>query len=147
MSLVEFQSHQIVYLECGEKRLYAEVIQTVIDRGLCWARPVVMMSWQSSNGQPFPFWSSHQAIEITPEMLTDLRQESDLLLPLSWFHIAVDTDVIPVLAQLNEIKPESDAAPGTERSQHSSAQEQLRVFIQMLCVAHQAKANPDQSAD
>ncbi|MBD1853523.1 hypothetical protein [Leptolyngbya sp. FACHB-711] len=144
MSFVEYQPHQIVFLECEEKRLYAEVIQTVIDRQLCWARPLVILSRGFSDAE-HPLWDNWQTSEIALEMLVDLRQESDLLLPLSWFQMAVDTEVIPVLAKLSGLKPEPYSASDEAIVQHHypSAQEQLQQFIRALCLANQNHANPD----
>ncbi len=37
---LNFQAGQIVFLEYGDSRLYAEVIQVVVERNLCWVRPL-----------------------------------------------------------------------------------------------------------
>jgi hypothetical protein len=144
MSLVEYQPHQIVFLECKEKRLYAEVIQTVIDRRLCWARPLVMVDQSLSNTKQFSRWDSQQTIETALEGLLDLRQAPDLLLPLSWFQVAVDVEVIPVLAQLSGLKPETHSASAEVEVQYqSSPQAQLQQFIQVLCQTNREQASHD----
>lgn len=38
----QFQSRQILCLEHGQSRLYAEVIQVVQDRPVCWLRPLIL---------------------------------------------------------------------------------------------------------
>jgi hypothetical protein len=64
-----------------------------------------------------------------PELATlyDLRQDSDLLWPISLFRPAVDTEVIPLLMQLD--------VPETQTNQ--IAHQQLKSFIHQVWQAHQ----------
>lgn len=95
----DFQPGQIVGLDCQNTCLYAEVIQVVTQRQMCWVRPLMLVESASEgnadSGQSF------QDIEQY-RILSDLRQGSDLILPLSLFRVALDTEVIPLLMQLDE---------------------------------------------
>ncbi|WP_265263706.1 hypothetical protein [Spirulina subsalsa] len=93
-----FTPQQIVYLEanleqesCGfYGRLYAEVIQWIPQRGMCWVRPL--------------FWAKYSGTATDPQtdpQVEDLRQASDLVWPDHAFQVALDTETIPLLMQLN----------------------------------------------
>lgn len=109
---VEFQPGQIVSLEHSDRNLYAEVIQFVVSRQLCWVRPLLLVTH-------------------TPEQptITDLRDGSDLLWPSELFQPALDTEVITLLSQIlvKEPKPELDTL----------AKQQLHQFIHQLWQAYQ----------
>jgi hypothetical protein len=109
---LNFQPGQIVSLEHGDRNLYAEVIQVVVSRQLCWVRPLLLVTY-------------------TPElpMITDLRDGSDLLWPINLFRHALDTEVITLLSQvlLKEPKSEPDLV----------AKQELHQFIQQLWQAYQ----------
>ncbi|MDM9380911.1 hypothetical protein QUB80_09365 [Chlorogloeopsis sp. ULAP01] len=79
----DFQPGQIVYLEHGDRRLYAEVIQVVLSRQSCWVRPLLLVvySWE-------------------PPLTRDLRAASDLLWPLNLFQPALDTEIISILSEV-----------------------------------------------
>lgn len=133
MGVVEYQPHQIVFLSCGDQLLYAEVIQSVRDRDLCWARPLAMITGRSDGLRRF---SDLEALDSARQvdLLVDLRQASDLLLPLSWFQIAVDTEVMPVLTQLGPLKSESASASEADNpGLLSSGQDSLQRFVRALC--------------
>ncbi|WP_208821845.1 hypothetical protein [Tolypothrix sp. PCC 7910] len=104
---LEFQSGQIVSLKHGDKNLYAEVIQVVVSRQLCWVRPLVLVDFFTE-----------------PPQITDLRDASDLLWPVNLFQPALDTEVITVLSQVlaKEPKIEPDAL----------AKQQLHQFIHLV---------------
>lgn len=59
---VNFQPGQIVSLEHGDRNLYAEVIQVVLSRRLCWVRPLLLVTYTPE-----------------PTIIIDLRDGSDLL--------------------------------------------------------------------
>ncbi len=118
----DFQSHQIIRLQHKNTYVYAEVIQVIADRQLCWARPLVLLTQKSPE-------SDIQA----PDTFIDLREGADLLLPLSWFQAAIDVEVIPILAQLDIPKPDPELNPALPHS--GSAHRRLQQFIQQLCHA------------
>lgn len=107
----EFQPGQIVSLELGFRKLYAEVIQVVVSRQLCWVRPLLLVT------------NTEETASIT-----DLRSGSDLLWSISFFRPALDTEVISLLSQVlaKEPKPKLDSA----------AKHQLSQFVHLLWLAH-----------
>ncbi|EKQ67825.1 hypothetical protein OsccyDRAFT_4116 [Leptolyngbyaceae cyanobacterium JSC-12] len=115
-----FQPLQIVCLEHGSSRLYAEVIQTVTNRQICWVRPLALI--QTTAFPPFveSFSDSNQ--------IRDLRQGADLLLPIRLFRVAIDTEVIPILGTLG--------APGISETRQSSTSLHLNRFIKQICLEH-----------
>lgn len=116
-----FAPCQIVCLEYQAQRLYGEVIQTVEAKHICWVRPLVLT-------------------EVTDALLAgdaiandgfyDLRECSDLLLPLQLFRAALDTEVMPLLMHLGQQSP---ATPTPLRSQHN---QQMQHFVRQVCLAH-----------
>jgi hypothetical protein len=112
MSLDFLQPGQIVSLEHGDKNLYAEVIQFVVSRQLCWVRPLLMVT----------------LIEESP-LITDLRDASDLLWPANLFRPALDTEVITFLSQVLAKEPKTEP--------NSTAKQQLNQFIHQLWQAYQ----------
>lgn len=112
ISLEFLQPGQIVSLKHSDRNLYAEVIQFVVSRQLCWVRPLLMVTF----------------IQESP-LITDLRDASDLLWPANLFSPALDTEVITFLSQVlaKEPKTESDSA----------AKQQLNQFIHQLWQAYQ----------
>ncbi|MGB3402594.1 MAG: hypothetical protein WBA77_07875 [Microcoleaceae cyanobacterium] len=107
-----FQPQQIVGLECQNTCLYAEVIQVVTLRQMCWVRPLMLVEIDPSFEAVQPF-----------RILSDLRQGSDLILPVSLFRAALDTEVIPLLMQL-------DAHP--DKTAQVGAHKDLQAFIRRV---------------
>jgi hypothetical protein len=114
--IVPFQLRQILCLECQSSKLYAEVIQVVPDRPVCWLRPLILetpppeiikaQDTTSSNRSEEPKNTRNsqetQDPQPQPELKTyDLRLSSDLLIPPALFRPALDTEVIPLLSQIN----------------------------------------------
>ena len=87
----EFQPGQIVYLEESDTRLYAEVIQVVLERQLCWVRPLLL---------EINFGDESQ--------ITDLRGASDLLWSISLFRPALDVEVITLISQVLREEPKAE---------------------------------------
>lgn len=113
-----FQPHQIVYLEQGQSRLYAEAIQIVPERQLCWARPLVLID-TSATGQAV-VWDD--LAELGSEAIYPVVEGPDILWPLEQFKLALDTEVIPLLALMQQ-----DKAKTCDRSR---THERLQRFIQ-----------------
>lgn len=114
------QPHQIIYLEKGVSRLYAEAIQVVPERQLCWARPLLLVERSSASADlsPTDAWALGPA-----HMLVD---SPDILWPLACFELALDTEVVPLLGLLHN-QPHSGKA---QKSDRLSSQKRLRQFIQ-----------------
>jgi hypothetical protein len=86
-SAQKFQPRQIVCLEHERTCLYAEIIEFVELRQVCWVRPFMLAVLEVGSEEP--------------ANLCDLRLGADLLWPASLFRPALDTEVIPLLVQLN----------------------------------------------
>lgn len=130
-SAFEFQAHQIVRLQHESTYLYAEVIQVVSARRLCWARPLVLLLPKMPESTFLTPTPRLMDAEFDAYTFLDLRQGSDLLLPLSWFEAAIDVEVIPILAQLDIPKDPADS--GNTLLNPVSAHRQMQQFIQQLC--------------
>lgn len=127
----DFKPGQILYLEHQGSRLYAEVIQMVSDRNLCWVRPLVLLTPDTvaRSGQSTQLLSAN--LDQPALALYDMRQGADLFCPPSLLQVALDTEVIPLLTQLQAL--ELQAHPcyiglGENQLAHS----QLRDFIRYL---------------
>lgn len=88
----DFKANQIVRLESTNTRLYAEVIQVIPDRQLCWVRPLILAI---DCGDEFDWQETATVV--------DLRMSSDLLWPIHLFKPALDTEVISLLTHLEEL--------------------------------------------
>jgi hypothetical protein len=116
---MELHPSQIVYLRHEDVTLYAEVIQMAIARPLCWVRPLALVETVS---QP-------QIDDATTSTkIYNLKEGSDLLWPISLFHPAMDTDVVPLLVSLETEKRIHDV--------DAIAPKKLRHFIQCVWEAH-----------
>jgi hypothetical protein len=129
ISVSNFQPGQILCLEDGYTRLYAELIQIAPknknQRG--WVRPLVL---QVSANEVVTDSGVTPNGSATPDQLHfyDLRQGADLLCPIILFRAALDTEVIPLLAQLANAKMH----PNGDRTAHK----QLQRFIHSICQVH-----------
>lgn len=119
---IAFQPCQIVCLEQGASRLYAEVVQTVEGRHVCWVRPLVL-TIATAEASELP----HQGLM----QVHDLRQGSDLLLPSVLFRSAFDLEVIPLLTYLYTAEQGSDQAK-QDRTRHHY----LNQFVRQVWQAH-----------
>ena len=115
-SAINFQPLQILCLELDRLRLYVEVIQVAEPRQMCWVRPLMLGEADGS-------------IHAAPTLVQDLRQCADLLWPIAAFRAAIDTEVLPLLAQLGETMQLED---------QRIARQQLQIFMQRVWQANQA---------
>ena len=107
-----FQPCQIVCLEHQNRCLYAEIIQVLPDRGRLWLRPLMLGIWSLDDDANF---------RDPPRELYDLREGADLVWPIAGFRFALDTEVIPLLMQLETL---------TKTPEHPIlAHRQLRNFV------------------
>lgn len=111
----EFQPGQIVCLEYQNRCLYAEAIDILPSRGRFWLRPLMLGIWPLENDSHFT---------SPPDELYDLRQGADLVWPTTGFRLALDTEVIPLLAQLETLNKTPDHSILGHR--------QLRDFINQV---------------
>jgi hypothetical protein len=106
-----FLPGQILFLEhasiSDKSRLYVELIQIVVERQLCWVRPLLLVNFN----EEAPF-------------VTDLRDASDLLWSVNSFEAAIDTELItffsPILAKESHL------------GLNLTANQQLNRFIMQL---------------
>ncbi len=117
-----FKPGQIVCLETEKSILYAEVIQIVPQRLLCWARPLTIVSKSTIANYNFD-------PDTNLEMI-DLRSASDLLLPISLFRSSFDTEAIGILAELASMESEIN---------QSEKFFNLNDFVRELCKNNQDK--------
>ncbi|WP_330949800.1 MULTISPECIES: hypothetical protein [Planktothrix] len=122
-SSLNFKPGQIVGLNHQNSCLYAEVIQVVEVREVCWVRPLMLIQGLSEHPE-----DNFSSFGFTPEtfILSDLRQSPDLIWPTRLFRAALDTEVITFLAQLES--PDTNS-PGVKRVNACSAHQQLQDFI------------------
>lgn len=102
--------NQIVYLATDNSRLYAEVIEIVSDRQICWARPLVLVDLDKADGSLDPDemeWGLGGDRWATPKVIYSLADGPDILWPLEHFHLALDTEILPILAWLHQEKKEA----------------------------------------
>jgi hypothetical protein len=111
MTVTDTHFYQILCLEHHDTALYGEVIQINWERNLCWLRPLALL----------------QHPEEATHILYDLRQGSDLLCPNTLFRTALDTEVLPILTQLENLK----TGP-TALYPDPVAHQQLQSFIRQL---------------
>lgn len=116
---VNFQPNQIVCLEHEGTRLYAEVIQIVESRQMCWVRPLMLV-----------VSSSDDYIEYDRSLFYDLRQDVDLVWPAVLFRSALDTEVIPLITHLMTSKTQTEST--------NLAHQQLQIFIRQVWQAYQS---------
>ncbi len=129
-SSLNFQSGQIVGLNHLNRCLYAEVIQVVEFRGVCWVRPLMLIQGLSDEHLDYDLGDLNT---LEPIILYDLRQSPDLIWPIQLFRAALDTEVIPLLAELEA--PEVNT-PEIKNVNTCSAHQQLREFIRQVWQAY-----------
>ena len=123
-SIHNFQPCQIVCLEHENGRLYAEVVQVVTSRQVCWVRPLMLTVLSESGAHP---------LQASPQQLVlyDLRQGADLVWPITLFRPALDTEVIPLLVQLN-VKEAS-------REDALASNKQFSCFVRQVWQAYKSE--------
>jgi hypothetical protein len=131
-SIPPFQPHQLVCLPYQEHYLYAEVVQMITERGLCWVRPLALLSrLENCDGQPVTLEVDSKAVGIQ-----DLRAGPDLLCSSSLFRAALDTEIIPILTHLHALKaPELESSTDEEIA---VAQRCLQSFLAQIWTAQPA---------
>lgn len=132
-----FQPGQILYLEHQCSRLYTEVIQVVTERGSCWVRPIALLTLPTpADMTSYPIQFEVSVFSSEHIILHDLRQGSDLLCPLSLFHVALDTEVIPILTKLNTLKTGLGNPMQLAAEEAHQAHHQLQDFVCRIWKAH-----------
>lgn len=103
-----FEPSQIVCLDHNALCLYGEVVQIVESTQICWVRPLLLTQSTEYALRSLEVW------QLAEQSVRDLRGSSDLLLPARLFRNALDTEVIPLMVELNQVDY-SDAYQATNR--------------------------------
>lgn len=113
-STVGFKTDRIVCLDASPAQyqrenlhLFAEVIETITVSARCWVKPLAIARFNSE---------SHNL-----ELLHDLRDTAQLILPSHLFRDALDTEVLPLISELFH--------PDRNSNQSIDAQKVLYQFI------------------
>jgi hypothetical protein len=124
---------QIIFLECRQIRLYAEIIQILEPRPTGWIRPLALVS----ETETVALGADFDATGLTATK----PAVPDMLWPLEQLKPALDTEVIPLLASLSAKSAVSAAAlPLNSDHGHLTVSE----FLQWLWSDRQT-SNPSNS--
>ncbi|WP_017297671.1 hypothetical protein [Nodosilinea nodulosa] len=110
---------QIVFLECRQTRLYAEVIQVLELRLTGWIRPLALVT----GSEITPLGTALGTVTLD----VDESVVPDMLWPLDQLQPALDTEVIPLLATLSAKASASNPAPD-----HSQRPTGIHDFVRSL---------------
>jgi hypothetical protein len=110
--IIEFKTDRIVCLDSPREsldrganlHLFAEVIDTILISSRCWVRPLAIAR---SNPENFEL-----------EFLHDLRDTSQLILPLNLFRYALDTEVLPLISELFHSASDSIRSVNAQQALH-----------------------------
>lgn len=125
-STLNFKPNQIVCLEHNNTSLYAEVIQVIEPRQMSWVRPLILKVFSDRTDSLIDN-ANYQEFPEQPN-IWDLREGADLVWPTSLFRLALDTEAIPLLAEL-------DCLDNQSKNSNISHQ-QLRNFISQVWQAY-----------
>ncbi|UBF26764.1 hypothetical protein K9N68_01830 [Kovacikia minuta CCNUW1] len=133
----QFQPFQIVCLEYETSRLYAEVVQIIEKRQVCWVHPLVLVV-EDPNDSTDNSSDRHNRAEFG-ENFYDLRQGADLLFPAILFRTALDTEVLPLinfLYCLGDRAGNSISSLTSGNGEDQSGHQRFRQFIQQVWKAY-----------
>ena len=109
---------QILYLENGSSRLYAEAIQIVESRRLCWARPTLLIQGLPTEGDLADRQAAIATAAAHPESselsFYGLEDCPDIIWPVALFNLAFDIDFFSLISWL-ESHPETAACRRGQR--------------------------------
>lgn len=107
-STVEFKTDRIVCLDAPPAQhqpenlhLFAEVIETITTSARCWVKPLAIARFNPEN--------------YNLELLHDLRDTAQLILPSHLFRDAFDTEVLPLISELFHPDINSDRSANAQR--------------------------------
>ncbi|MBE9048474.1 hypothetical protein IQ255_29530 [Pleurocapsales cyanobacterium LEGE 10410] len=115
-----FQVNQIICLEHQNTCLYGEVIQLIPQRQLCWFRPICLSKINFEHDST-----------LENAQLIDLQSGSDLLWPITLFRPALDTEIIYLLAELNNY--------GESLNPKKANRQYLNNFVRQVWQANQER--------
>ncbi|NJK40218.1 MAG: hypothetical protein HC934_00500 [Acaryochloridaceae cyanobacterium SU_2_1] len=121
----ETNSYEILCLEHQGQYLYAEVIQVVAMRQRYWVRPLLLRIDQ-------PTTADHPDYPAVQSLTHDLKSASDLVWPQLFFRPTLDTELLPLISQIQRDKAsevgDSEAAAECDRQ----AKQALRQLIEQV---------------
>ena len=141
---------QIVFLECSQTRLYAEVIQVLTPRQIGWIRPLALAG-EAGTTPLGTDWLSGNTAAHQPA-------PPDMLWPLGQLQPALDTDILPLLATLSAkasaatpsaVAPSESnpaAADNLDEPAANPAQMTVNQFVQQLWAENPPRLESDSSA-
>lgn len=109
---------QILYLEHNDARLYADAIQVVSTRQLCWVRPTLLIQGLPESNQTIRQAVISNAVQCPEQSgltLYDLEGSPDLIWPLTPFEIAYDVDFFSLLVRLKINSNDTDVPAGKQQ--------------------------------
>ncbi len=141
-----FSSGQIVALDHPDgTSLYAETIQIVPQRQMCWVRGIAIAiqkdKIQDALSSPSQNLAHNKSLENasifhpwadSDKVLIDLQRNIDLLLPLNLFRVAFDTEIIPILSSI-------DLYPHSSIAQTQASKQYINWFLREICQSNQDK--------
>jgi hypothetical protein len=95
------KTDRIVCIDLENLHLFAEVIDTIAVSDRCWLRPLAIAR---SNSESFKL-----------EFIHNLRDTAQLILPISLFRDALDTEVLPLISELFHPAQDSDRSRDSQR--------------------------------
>jgi hypothetical protein len=127
-----FRDRQILCLDHGSQRLYAELVDIIDERGLAWVKPLWLVhgpedSPESDLPESDLPWTDRLKQELGP--IDDLRGDSDLLWPVELFRAALDMELLPLLGGPLEGERKDGPSPEAQR---------FRQFIRQVWEQHRS---------
>jgi hypothetical protein len=132
-----WRDRQILCLDHGPQRLYAELVDIIDERGLAWVKPLWLVhgpeeplksdlpeSGLPESGLP---WADELKQTLGP--IDDLRGDSDLLWPVELFRAALDMELLPLLGGPLEGERKDGPSPEAQR---------FRLFIRQVWEQHRS---------
>jgi hypothetical protein len=133
-----WRDRQILCLDHGSQRLYAELVDIIDERNLAWVKPLWLVHGPEVEvdfPQSFPQAELPWADAIqdnwgeTLGPIDDLRGDSDLLWPVELFRAALDMELLPLLGGPLEGDRKDGPSPEAQR---------FRLFIRQVWEAHRS---------
>jgi hypothetical protein len=132
-----FRDRQILCLDHGPQRLYAELVDIIDERGLAWVKPLWLVHGQENTpepnlpapNRPEPDRPWVDDLKQTLGPIDDLRGDSDLLWPVELFRAALDMELLPLLGGPLEGERKDGPSPEAQR---------FRLFIRQVWEQHRS---------
>jgi len=116
-STEDLKCSQIVCLDYENLCLFAEVIQVIESRKMCWVRPLLMQVKPANLDD-----------DMTMGEIWDLRESIDLVLPITLFRATLDSELLPLLSYLYQ----SEQAEQIAEKEPGFARQQLNILVRQL---------------